>query len=150
MRLRDVREGQGLSQERLGEIAEVDRKTIKRIENGMCSPRMGNVFHIADALEISVGELFNSCEVLRKEEDHVLHGLSADSPFLAAEPKLRKPGLYGLYGRTTGCSGFGEIFQCSFGTPVLPRGVSLAVSAWTPVTCSPAINASRLCAACAP
>ncbi|MGC5015765.1 helix-turn-helix transcriptional regulator [Streptosporangium sp. DT93] len=67
LRLRDVREGQGLSQEQLGELAEVDRKTINRIENGMYSPRLDNVFQIADALEISVRELFGSCEALRKE-----------------------------------------------------------------------------------
>ncbi|MEV4752640.1 helix-turn-helix transcriptional regulator [Streptosporangium sp. NPDC049248] len=58
LRLRDVREGQGLSQERLGELAEVDRKTINRIENGMYSPRLDNVFQIADALDIPIKELF--------------------------------------------------------------------------------------------
>ncbi|MER5427178.1 helix-turn-helix transcriptional regulator [Streptosporangium roseum] len=59
LRLRDVREGRGLSQERLGELAEVDRKTINRIENGMYSPRLDNVFQIADALDITVKELFD-------------------------------------------------------------------------------------------
>ncbi|MER5326550.1 helix-turn-helix transcriptional regulator [Streptosporangium roseum] len=59
LRLRDVREGQGLSQERLGELAEVDRKTINRIENGMYSPRLDNVVQIADALDITVKELFD-------------------------------------------------------------------------------------------
>ncbi|MEU8205561.1 helix-turn-helix transcriptional regulator [Streptosporangium sp. NPDC049046] len=58
LRLRDVRESQGLSQERLGELAEVDRKTINRIENGMYSPRLDNIFQIADALDISIKELF--------------------------------------------------------------------------------------------
>ncbi|SFJ98517.1 putative transcriptional regulator [Streptosporangium canum] len=58
LRLRDVRESQGLSQERLGELAEVDRKTINRIENGMYSPRLDNVFQIADALNIPIKELF--------------------------------------------------------------------------------------------
>ncbi|MEV6867411.1 helix-turn-helix transcriptional regulator [Streptosporangium subroseum] len=61
LRLRDVREQQGLTQERLGELAEVDRKTINRIENGMYSPRLDNVFQIADALDVSVKELFGTC-----------------------------------------------------------------------------------------
>ncbi|WP_211263987.1 helix-turn-helix transcriptional regulator [Streptosporangium amethystogenes] len=60
LRLRDVREGQGLSQERLGELADVDRKTINRIENGMYSPRLDNIFQIADALDISIKELFTA------------------------------------------------------------------------------------------
>ena len=43
----------------------VDRKTINRIENGMYSPRLDNVFQIADALDISVRELFDTCSALR-------------------------------------------------------------------------------------
>ncbi|WP_326822845.1 helix-turn-helix transcriptional regulator [Streptosporangium sp. NBC_01756] len=58
LRLRDVREDHGLTQERLGELAEVDRKTINRIENGMYSPRLDNIFQIADALDIPIKELF--------------------------------------------------------------------------------------------
>ncbi|WP_068923831.1 helix-turn-helix transcriptional regulator [Planobispora rosea] len=63
MRLREVRERQGLTQERLGELAAVDRKTINRIENGMYSPRLDNVFQIADALGIPAKELFDTPEV---------------------------------------------------------------------------------------
>ncbi|WP_440072689.1 helix-turn-helix transcriptional regulator [Streptosporangium sp. OZ121] len=66
LRLRDIREGQGLSQERLGELADVDRKTINRIENGMYSPRLDNVFQIADALDIPIRELFTSSPVSRR------------------------------------------------------------------------------------
>ncbi|MEW9533646.1 helix-turn-helix transcriptional regulator [Microbispora sp. NPDC049125] len=58
IRLREVREGRCLTQERLGELAEVDRKTINRIENGMYSPRLDNIFQIADALGVSVRDLF--------------------------------------------------------------------------------------------
>ncbi|WP_405141991.1 helix-turn-helix transcriptional regulator [Sphaerisporangium sp. NBC_01403] len=49
-----------ISLERLGELAALDRKTINRIENGMYSPRLDNVFQIADALEITVRELFET------------------------------------------------------------------------------------------
>ncbi|OUC92450.1 helix-turn-helix transcriptional regulator [Streptosporangium minutum] len=59
LRLRDVREGQGLTQERLGELAEVDHKTINRIENGVYSLRLNTVFQIADALDRNVKELFD-------------------------------------------------------------------------------------------
>ncbi|MEU6721334.1 helix-turn-helix transcriptional regulator [Nonomuraea sp. NPDC046802] len=35
-----------------GERADVDRKTINRIENGMYSPHLDKVFQIADALSV--------------------------------------------------------------------------------------------------
>ncbi|GAA0848736.1 helix-turn-helix transcriptional regulator [Streptosporangium amethystogenes subsp. fukuiense] len=58
LRLRELREAHGLTQEQLGELAEVDRKTINRIENGMYSPHLDKVFQIADALPIPVRHLF--------------------------------------------------------------------------------------------
>ncbi|MFI9589773.1 helix-turn-helix transcriptional regulator [Nonomuraea sp. NPDC052265] len=57
-RLRELRERRGLTQEQLGELAGVDRKTINRIENGMYSPHLDNVFQIADALRLPVRDLF--------------------------------------------------------------------------------------------
>ncbi|WP_219911773.1 helix-turn-helix transcriptional regulator [Nonomuraea fuscirosea] len=57
-RLRELREGHGLTQEQLGELADVDRKTINRIENGMYSPHLDKVFQIADALRVPARELF--------------------------------------------------------------------------------------------
>ncbi|MEV1177100.1 helix-turn-helix transcriptional regulator [Nonomuraea sp. NPDC049784] len=58
-RLRELREGHGLTQEQLGELADVDRKTINRIENGMYSPHLDKVFQIADALDLPARELFD-------------------------------------------------------------------------------------------
>ncbi|MFI7611411.1 helix-turn-helix transcriptional regulator [Nonomuraea terrae] len=58
LRLRELREGHGLTQERLGELAGVDRKTINRIENGMYSPHLDKVFQIADALSVPPKDLF--------------------------------------------------------------------------------------------
>ncbi|MFI6883771.1 helix-turn-helix transcriptional regulator [Streptosporangium canum] len=60
-RLREIRERQRLTQEQLGERAGVDRKTINRIENGLYSPRLDNLFHIADALDVPPQELFGTC-----------------------------------------------------------------------------------------
>ncbi|MEO3862077.1 helix-turn-helix transcriptional regulator [Acrocarpospora sp. B8E8] len=57
-RLRELREGHGLTQEQLGEMAGVDRKTVNRIENGMYSLHLDKVFQIADALRIPTRELF--------------------------------------------------------------------------------------------
>jgi DNA-binding XRE family transcriptional regulator len=58
LRLRELREGHGLTQEQLGELADVDRKTINRIESGMYSPHLDKVFQIADALRVPVRDLF--------------------------------------------------------------------------------------------
>ena len=68
-RLREVRERQGITQEKLGERADVDRKTINRIENGMYSPRLDNVFQIADALDVPVTELFGACGTMKNGQN---------------------------------------------------------------------------------
>ncbi|TKK91313.1 helix-turn-helix transcriptional regulator [Herbidospora galbida] len=41
-------------------MADVDRKTINRIENGMYSPHLDKVFQIADALAIPTRDLFKT------------------------------------------------------------------------------------------
>ena len=46
-----------LSQERLAEIAEIDRKSLSRIENGHLSPSLDLLWAIADALKIDAYEL---------------------------------------------------------------------------------------------
>ncbi|MER5646136.1 helix-turn-helix transcriptional regulator [Streptosporangium sp. NPDC002524] len=67
-RLREVREQHGLTQERLGELADVDRKTINRIENGMYSPLLDQIFKISDALEVPARELFPGADVHRERD----------------------------------------------------------------------------------
>ncbi len=46
-----------ISQEKLADIAGLDRKTISRIENGHLSPSMDNLWAIADALNLEAHEL---------------------------------------------------------------------------------------------
>ncbi|MFM1825764.1 MAG: hypothetical protein RLZZ37_399 [Actinomycetota bacterium] len=55
--MKKVRIQAKLSQERLAEIAGLDRKTISRIENGHLSPSLDNLWAIADALEMQAYEL---------------------------------------------------------------------------------------------
>ncbi|MFB4294692.1 helix-turn-helix transcriptional regulator [Nonomuraea sp. ATR24] len=73
-RLRELREGRGLTQEQLGELAEVDRKTINRIENGMYSPHLDKLFQIADALSIPPRDLFEWDGVSRPADYHIGSG----------------------------------------------------------------------------
>lgn len=49
-RIATKRKKAGLSQDKLAEMAGVDRKTVNRIENGHFSPSMETFFRIAHAL----------------------------------------------------------------------------------------------------
>jgi transcriptional regulator with XRE-family HTH domain len=57
-RIRELRQKQGLSQERLAEIAGFDRTYISLIERGKREPRLSNIKKFADAFGISLSELF--------------------------------------------------------------------------------------------
>ena len=56
--VRHYRHELALSQEQLAVAAGVDRKTINRIEQGVHSVRLDNVWLIADALGVDVRDLF--------------------------------------------------------------------------------------------
>lgn len=63
--IRQVREEKGITQEKLAELAEVDRTYIYRIETGKRSPSLDIVFRIADALKVSPGHLLDKVNRLR-------------------------------------------------------------------------------------
>ncbi|KKB78173.1 XRE family transcriptional regulator [Devosia soli] len=56
--MRRLRVGQTLSQERLAELAEVDRTYVSRLERMMENPSIGILDKIATALGVSIAELF--------------------------------------------------------------------------------------------
>jgi transcriptional regulator with XRE-family HTH domain len=56
-RIRDARLHANLTQEKLAELAGMDRQTINRIEQGHASPRLDNLFRIADALNVPLADL---------------------------------------------------------------------------------------------
>ena len=56
-KVRAFRVSRGLSQAVLAETANLDRKTISRIENSQYSPSLASVFAIADALAVDAKEL---------------------------------------------------------------------------------------------
>lgn len=63
--LRQVREEKGLTQEKLAELADVDRTYIYRLETGKRSPSLDIVFRISDGLKISPGVLLEKVNKLR-------------------------------------------------------------------------------------
>ncbi|WP_395007663.1 helix-turn-helix domain-containing protein [Undibacterium sp.] len=56
--LKQLRVAQGLSQEQLGLIAELDRTYISGIERGVRNVSLANIFRIAKALDVPVAALF--------------------------------------------------------------------------------------------
>ncbi|MFD4740639.1 helix-turn-helix transcriptional regulator [Streptomyces virginiae] len=56
-RLREARTVAGLSQERLAEMAGIDRKTVVRLEGGTSDARLTVWLRLARALGVSLAEL---------------------------------------------------------------------------------------------
>jgi transcriptional regulator with XRE-family HTH domain len=56
--LRRLREERGLSQERLGEAANVHMTHVSKIERGQCEPGVRTVSKLASALRVPAGALF--------------------------------------------------------------------------------------------
>lgn len=57
-RLREVREGRGLTQQRLAEAAGVSRKTINTVERGVFVPSTILALKLAEVLDTPVEQLF--------------------------------------------------------------------------------------------
>lgn len=58
-RVRELREGLGLSQEAFAHRAELDRTYVSGIERGRRNPTLEVIYRIAEALEVEVHELFS-------------------------------------------------------------------------------------------
>lgn len=59
-RIKTLREARGLTQEALAELVDVDGQTIQRVERAKIAPSLARVFGIADALGVSMAELFDA------------------------------------------------------------------------------------------
>lgn len=57
-KVRQIRKDKGVSQEKLAELAELDRTYISGIENGKRNVSIETIFKIAEALNIPVIEFF--------------------------------------------------------------------------------------------
>lgn len=63
--LRQMREERGLTQEKMAELAEIDRTYIYRLENGLRSPSLDVIFRVADALDVSPAAILERVNDLR-------------------------------------------------------------------------------------
>jgi transcriptional regulator with XRE-family HTH domain len=57
-RLSDLREKRGLSQTQLADMAEIGRAHLSQIENGAVAARIDTLYAIAQALEMTLAEIF--------------------------------------------------------------------------------------------
>lgn len=67
MAIRQFRHKKKLSQEALGEKAEIHPTWISHIESGRINPTWGNVRRIAKGLDIKLAELAEEAEKLERE-----------------------------------------------------------------------------------
>lgn len=60
--VREARAKQGWSQERLAEVADLNRSFLGEIERGVATPSLSTVDKLAAALEIAPSVLISRCE----------------------------------------------------------------------------------------
>lgn len=58
-KLKNIRIGQKLTQEQLARLSNISLRNYQRIENGEQNPRVTTARLIADALKVSIEELFD-------------------------------------------------------------------------------------------
>jgi len=56
-RVRALRHKRGLTQEKLGELAELDRTFVNQVEAGKRNVTLATIHRLADALDVDPGEL---------------------------------------------------------------------------------------------
>jgi len=59
-RVRELREKRGVSQQRLSELAGLNRNYVSDVERGRRNPCLGNIVKLAEALDVAPGELFRN------------------------------------------------------------------------------------------
>jgi transcriptional regulator with XRE-family HTH domain len=60
--LKSIRNGKGVSQEKLAELSGLDRSFVSLLERGLRQPSMETLFLIGDALEIRPSEIVQKVE----------------------------------------------------------------------------------------
>ncbi|HVR38836.1 MAG TPA: helix-turn-helix transcriptional regulator [Thermoanaerobaculia bacterium] len=63
--LRELRDRRNLSQQRLSELAGLNRNYVSDVERGRRNPCLGNIVKIAEALDVSPSELFRAFDKRR-------------------------------------------------------------------------------------
>jgi transcriptional regulator with XRE-family HTH domain len=64
-RLKELREKHTLSQQRLSELAGLNRNYVSDVERGRRNPCLNNILKLAEALDVSPAELFRGFDKRR-------------------------------------------------------------------------------------
>lgn len=63
--LHDLREKRGISQQRLSELAGLNRNYVSDVERGRRNPCLNNIVKLAEALDVAPAELFRGFDKRR-------------------------------------------------------------------------------------
>lgn len=63
-RVRGIRKQQGISQEQLAHLAQIDRSYMGKIERGEFNLTLTKIYQLSNALQISVVELFLESDII--------------------------------------------------------------------------------------
>ncbi|OYQ87976.1 transcriptional regulator [Wohlfahrtiimonas chitiniclastica] len=62
-RIKQIRESQNLSQEKLAELSDLDRTYISSIERGKRNISLNGIYALSKALNVSLSEIFQNMEI---------------------------------------------------------------------------------------
>ena len=68
LRIKELREKQGLTQLKLAEILDMEASNLSKIERGIQIPKEESLENISNALKVDVKELFNYSHIINKQE----------------------------------------------------------------------------------
>ena len=68
LRIKELREKQGLTQLKLAEILDMEASNLSKIERGIQIPKEESLENIPNALKVDVKELFNYTHIINKQE----------------------------------------------------------------------------------
>lgn len=67
-RVRELRRSKGITQEQMAEIINIEPPNVSKMENGLHFPQPDKIEKIANALEVSVQDLFDFEHIKKKQE----------------------------------------------------------------------------------
>lgn len=68
LRIKELREKQGLTQLKLAEILDMEASNLSKIERGIQIPKEESLENISNALKVDVKELFNYTHIINRQE----------------------------------------------------------------------------------
>ena len=68
LRIKELREKQGLTQLKLAEILDMEASNLSKIERGIHIPKEESLENISNALKVDVKELFNYTHIINRQE----------------------------------------------------------------------------------